>query len=163
MTLNNYVKLYQYLINEEELSRVEAARNIKRIMKLDAEIYAAFKQWFLGKQIPDIEINGVSYHELTEDEGMMPVRAFLMLDWIKREPAEAMRYMASGRQRMPIMNLSDSDKEKLKKAVEELRAKGVKIKNLESEHPLENASDEEIVTPIVQDNQTEESLEPQLQ
>jgi hypothetical protein len=32
-----------------------------------------------------MEIGGVSFRELTENDGMKPIRAILMLDWLRRE------------------------------------------------------------------------------
>ena len=52
-----------------------------------------------------MEIEGVSFRELTENEGMKPIRAILMLDWLRREPAVAIRYMAAERYRSVMVGL----------------------------------------------------------
>lgn len=87
-----YVQLYNYLRSSEELSRVQAVRSIMGVRKLDPEIKKAMGEWARTGQCR-IEIAGVSFKELTEKEGMKPVRAFRMLDWLKREPRLAKRYM----------------------------------------------------------------------
>lgn len=74
-------------------------------------------------EFSNIEYNEVTLNELIENEHMKPVRAILMLDWIRREPAVAMRYMETERLRAP-MQFSDSDKDKIKKALERLNSKG---------------------------------------
>jgi len=60
---------------------------------MDNEIKRALNA-FLKTGVCDYEESGVSFVELVNDEHMKPVRAFLMLDWLKREPVEAMKYLA---------------------------------------------------------------------
>ena len=60
----------------------------------------------------DLEINGVSLSELIEKDDMKPVRAILMLDWIRREPAVALRYMSRERLMAPFV-ISDKGKDLL--------------------------------------------------
>ncbi len=52
----------------------------------------------------DLTIAGVSYNELINAEGMKPIRAFKMLDWLKREPVMAHRYLT---QRVMRADLSE--------------------------------------------------------
>jgi len=89
----SYIKLFTYLTKEEGLGPEEAIRSINRIRKLDNQLKRALIAW-LNKESVNIVINGVSFDELVNDENFTPVRAFLMLDWIKREPKQALRYMA---------------------------------------------------------------------
>ena len=69
-----------------------------------------------------LEYHGISLNELIGNDKMKPVRAILMLDWIRREPAVAMRYMEKERYRAP-QAVTESDKEMLKKVLEKLNAK----------------------------------------
>jgi hypothetical protein len=70
--------------------------------------------------MPSIEYHDVSLEELINEDKLSPIRAILMLDWIRREPAVAMRYMEAERYRAP-QTVSDSDKEKIKLALERLK------------------------------------------
>ena len=97
MRVIKYISLFQYLTQEEGLKPSEAYRNIKRIRKLPAELKEAVDA-VLSSSVPDVSYEDVSYSDLTED-GMKPIRAILMLDWIRREPMAALRYLSQERLR----------------------------------------------------------------
>lgn len=88
-----YFELYKYLIDEEGLTRVQAIRSINDIRKFDPEIKKALAAWFESKQC-NLVIEGVSFEKLITTLEMKPIRAFKMLDWVKREPFLAIRYLA---------------------------------------------------------------------
>lgn len=87
-----YIVLYKYLLEEEGLTRVQAIRSINDIRKFDPEIKKALGIWFETTQC-ELVINGVAFQDLVTREGMKPIRAFKMLDWAKREPLLAIRYL----------------------------------------------------------------------
>lgn len=88
-----YLELYKYLVNEEELTRVQAIRSINDIRKFDPEIKKALGKWFETRKC-DLVIEGISFNDLVTIEQMKPIRAFKMLDWVKREPFLAIRYLS---------------------------------------------------------------------
>ena len=88
-----YIELYNYLRDQEELNRAQAIRSILDIRKFDSEIKAAMSEWTKTGKC-DLKIADVSFTELVVSEGMKPVRAFKMLDWLKREPVMAHRYLS---------------------------------------------------------------------
>lgn len=88
-----YIELYKYLVNEEGLTRVQAIRSINDIRKFDPEIKKAFGAWFETRKC-DLVVEGISFDDLVTIEQMKPVRAFKMLDWVKREPFLAIRYLS---------------------------------------------------------------------
>lgn len=96
-----YILLFNYLIKKEGLSAIEAYRNIERIRKLPPELKQAVFD-VLNSLSPDIEYEGVSYKELVDEDEMAPIRAILMLDWIRREPMAATKYMAKERLLSPL-------------------------------------------------------------
>lgn len=104
MKIIKYINLFRYLIEDEGLNPTSAYRNIQRIRKLPRELKQAIFD-ILSSYVPDIEVEGVSFRELTEDDGMKPIRAILMLDWLRREPAIATRYMATERHRSVMVGL----------------------------------------------------------
>jgi hypothetical protein len=77
------------------------------IRRLDPEIKAALATWFeTGKC--DITVADVSFVELITKEDMRPIRAFKMLDWLKREPAFAHRYLAQRRMRADLTKVGSA-------------------------------------------------------
>ena len=91
----NYIELLSYLMSKEgeDLSFIQAVRNIGRIRKLDPEIKKSLIDFLNTGKCSHTE-SGVCFTELVGVEKMKPIRAFLMLDWLKREPATALKYMA---------------------------------------------------------------------
>ena len=77
----------------EALSFVQAVRNIIRIRKMDPVIKEALVS-FLNTGVCSHTEAGVCFTELVGAEKMKPIRAFLMLDWLKREPMTALKYLA---------------------------------------------------------------------
>lgn len=88
-----YIDLYHYLRDHEELNRAQAIRSIIAIRKLDPEIKKALETWTKTGKC-NLEVEDVSFNELITSEGFKPIRAFKMLDWLKREPVFAHRYLA---------------------------------------------------------------------
>lgn len=137
MKIIEYTKLYEHLTQNENLSSWEAIRNISKVRKLAPEILKALKDWNYGA-VPEISVNGVSYAELTEVEDLKPIQAFLMLDWLKRDPVAAMRFMETERLRSPIKPLSDKEKQIVGDAIMKLKEQGVKAKE---EKPIESVDE----------------------
>ncbi len=90
-----YLDLFNYMISRdgEDLTTVQAIRNIMRIRKLDPEIKKALGRFLETGKCSHTEA-GVCFTELIGKEGMKPIRAFLMLDWLKSEPSAALKYLA---------------------------------------------------------------------
>ena len=90
-----YIQLLEYLMSSdgEGLSFVQAIRNLGRIRKMDPEIKASLEK-FLRTGRCSHEEAGVTFTELVNSEQMKPIRAFLMLDWLKREPLPALKHLA---------------------------------------------------------------------
>lgn len=90
----NYIELLNYMMSKdgEDLSLVQAVRNIGRIRKLNPEIKKAMED-FLNTGKCSYTAAGVCFTELIGAEKMKPIRAFLMLDWLKREPVTALKYL----------------------------------------------------------------------
>lgn len=118
-----YLDLYKYLVDEEELTRVQAIRSINDIRKFTPEIKKALGIWFETKKC-DLVIEGVSFEELVNDEKMKPIRAFKMLDWVKREPYLAIRYLA---RRPFITDMSKVGSAKIADDIEETDTSDVEL------------------------------------
>ena len=122
MKIIEYAKLTAYLLEEEGLNPVSSCRNIQKVRTLPTELKKAVL-CVLNGGIPDIEVEGVSFLDLTEKDGMKPIRAILMLDWLRREPAVATHYMASQRWRAPIKALTNEEKQKVIATLERMKGK----------------------------------------
>lgn len=110
-----YIELYKYLRDKESLSRVQTIRSIWRVRSLAPEIKVAMGEW-VRTGTCDLTIAGVSYKELVLKEGMKPVRAFKMLDWLKREPVIAYQYLV---RRITLSDLSKHGSAKVATDIEE--------------------------------------------
>ena len=150
MTLKKYTKLYRYL-KENNYSFSEAIHVMKRVDKLDNQIKAYFELWLMDGVIPEKDIKGVTFKRLTSEEGMNPIRAFLMLDWIKREPEEALYYLGHERNYAPIM-LTEENLRQLDEVAERLKEKGIDVNQEDETLPDENATDDETVGQVIVDN-----------
>lgn len=120
MKVIEYIKIYNYLKEVEELDVIDTLRTIYRLRKLPKELLLAVETVISGKT-PVITINGVSYEELVEKDGMKPIRAILMLDWIRREPEAAFAYMAECTRRAPIMPLNSEELDEVTLAIQRLQ------------------------------------------
>lgn len=121
MKLIKYVQLFKYLIEEESLNAFSAYQSIQHVRKLPVEFKEAVLMVLEGK-FPHLEYHEVSLEELIEKEHLKPIRAIMMLDWIRREPAVAMRYMESEKLRAP-QTITESDRKKVEEALNGLRQK----------------------------------------
>lgn len=110
-----YIDLYNYLRDQEELTRVQAVRSILNVRNLDLEIKIAMREWIKTGNC-NLTISDVSFKELVSNVGMKPIRAFKMLDWLKREPVLAHRYLA---QYIMRADLSKHGSAKIKTDIEE--------------------------------------------
>lgn len=111
----SYTKLYNYLRNDEDMSKLETIRTIQRIRKIAPEIRLALIQYLKGIPV-DISVCGVTFKELVNNENFCATRAFLFLDWLKREPQAALRYMAIERH-YSAMNISEEDADDVRREI----------------------------------------------
>lgn len=132
MNIIDYAKLLNYLIQEEGLNAVSAYRNVKRIRLLPKEFKEAVLVVIKGGY-PSLEVEELSYNEIVEKEQMTPVRAILMLDWYRREPAVAIRYMSSHRYRPIVHELTDEEKETIEATIERLKQKHLQNESIEND------------------------------
>lgn len=119
MKVIKYIQLFGYLTKEENLSVWQAYLTIQEVRKLPVDYKAAVLHVLEGKT-PDIEAEGVTITDIMEKDHLHPVRAILLLDWIRREPAVAVRYMSRERLHAP-QKVTDDDKKQLAAALQRLR------------------------------------------
>lgn len=95
---------------------------IVKVRQLPDELKAVVAA-VLDGNTPQVEYHGVTLQDIIEKDKIMPLRAVLMLDWIRREPAIAMRYMETERYHAP-QKVTDADRQMLGAVLEKLRANG---------------------------------------
>lgn len=148
MKVIQYIKLFTYLRDTEELEGIQIFRTINRVRKLPKEFLIQIDKLLEGKE-PNIEVEGVTYDQLRNKDGMRPIRAILFLDWVRTEPEAAFSYMAeSAHRRAPIQPLNRDEKEELAAAIERLK-KQVKVQP--QPEPEVDKSKEDI---IIQDSES---------
>lgn len=135
MKIIKYIQLFNYLVTEEDANPINACRTIQKIRQLPNELKLAVLDVIEGK-IPYVEYHDISLEELINNDKMKPIRAILMLDWIRREPAIAMRYMEIERHKAP-QTVTESDKEMLEKVLEKLNSKESSIDEEENKEDIE--------------------------
>ena len=136
MKIIKYIQLFNYIIREEGLDPINACRTIQKIRQLPVKLKLAIFD-IIESKMPYIEYHDISLDELINNDKMKPIRAILMLDWIRREPAIAMRYMEIERYKAP-QTITDSDKVMLEKVLKKLNSKEINTEK-------ENKEDIEII------------------
>lgn len=128
----NYIKLYNYFIEEEKLPCSAALRNIWRVGNLPKEFKSVVLEITEGRlcNVADFSIDGVTMKSLVDEEGMNFVQAVFFLDWLRREPANARSFMATRRLRTPIQEITDDERQNLLNAL--ARAKQITGKDTPS-------------------------------
>ena len=64
---------------------------VDKIELTDKEVYSAIELWLRAGAETNITIAGISYVDLADRCEMNPIAAYLTLDWIKRNPEEAVK------------------------------------------------------------------------
>jgi len=121
MKIIRYISILNYLVKEEHQPIIDAYRTIQSVRQLPSDLKEAVYYAIEGRII-DIEVQDVSLQELIEKDGMSPIRAILMMDWLRREPAVAIRYLGGEKLRTP-QKISESSREMLDDAINRLRPK----------------------------------------
>lgn len=135
MKIIKYIQLFNYIVTEEDANPINACITIQKIRQLPNELKLAVLDVIEGK-IPYVEYHDISLDELINNDKMKAIRAILMLDWIRREPAIAMRYMEIERYKAP-QTITESDKEMLEKVLEKLNSKESSIDEGENKEDIE--------------------------
>ena len=137
-----YFKLYKYITEKEVKKPWEAIRSIRRLRKMPQNYLLTLKRRLDGDITADVNEGEIWLSELIENEGMQLSQAFLMLDWIRREPENAFQYMAEERFRSPMESLTDEQLQKMQEAVEAFKQMGLKVKYEKVNESLEQHAEE---------------------
>lgn len=160
-----YLKLYSYCLNTEKLTTAETLRVIWRVRQLPNEYKLLVSQIIEDnitslENVPSFECHGVSLKELLEYDMMSPINAILFLDWLRREPSDALQLLYSGYTRSKLSDAEEisSDEENkiiVKKALDKLIANNPSFKDKHTNTDKCSTDEEDI--PIIEEEALPES------
>ena len=68
----------------------------RKILNFQPRVAMAFQAWCEGDYSPDITVEGYSFADLTQQYGMKPIGALITLDWLLRDPQNAIAALRRG-------------------------------------------------------------------
>ncbi|MAT42801.1 MAG: hypothetical protein CL609_10695 [Anaerolineaceae bacterium] len=90
----NNDQLAEYLITDFHYKKLQADEIVNKILKMDEKILASFYVWYqTGEFLNEPIVAGFDPLTLSKLVPLKPPAIFLLLDWIKREPEEALKAM----------------------------------------------------------------------
>lgn len=69
---------------------------ISKIKNMDDEVKVAFEEWYTTRKIVNVTKEGYSIRELIEKHDMKIVGAYLMMDWLFKDPETAKESLKYG-------------------------------------------------------------------
>lgn len=94
------LKKWYHFLEKYDYSKPAAKTAAPKLEGLEPELKAALIRWDEIGELPTIEIEGFTVQGLVEFKGLHVIAAFLMMDWLRREPDEAKAALAE-----PIVNM----------------------------------------------------------
>ena len=72
-------------------------KTVERLNNMQPEIKTLFDNWLLNSSMPEDEIKGFTMRELTGEKfNFTPINAFLTLNWLLVDPANAISALEGG-------------------------------------------------------------------
>ena len=85
-------KIIKILIEKKNYDKDQTERLAPKIEALPEEIKEALNTWVESDKISEVEYNGYTVEKiLKEKPSMTTLAAFLMLDWIRKDPKNALK------------------------------------------------------------------------
>lgn len=88
------------LVSEYGYDEEQANQLAEDLAACQPEIQEAFLFWWNEGKFSPLEVEGYTVQSLIEQHSLRPVGAFLALDWLATEPAEARAMLARGYDRV---------------------------------------------------------------
>lgn len=85
----------------------QAINSIELLRKADPKVLAAFISWFYTGKFPEKPMFGVNVQALSQYRHLDPVVTFLTVDWVAREPQEAIRDLSATHDTIDTVEMSD--------------------------------------------------------
>lgn len=72
-------------------------KTVERLNNMQPEVKVLFDKWLTNEDIPEDEINGYTFEELTGTKfNFTPINAFLTLNWLLTDSANAITALKGG-------------------------------------------------------------------
>ena len=85
------------LVSEFGYTEKNAERVARNLLACTPVIQEAFEKWWRGEGLdPHLEVKGYTLKRLIEEYRLRPIAAFLDMDWLIREPEEAVQALSEG-------------------------------------------------------------------
>ena len=85
--LNDMKRNYNYSLRQVN-------HTVGKLLFLDNEVKRSFAEWLDKGKEPKIKVANITFQEQIIDMKMNPYRAFLFLDWLKKDPKTALKALA---------------------------------------------------------------------
>ena len=82
------------LVHEFDYPEAGARLVAERLARADPRVWKAFRIWWDTGMLPELSIAGQTVQTLMTAHGMNPIAALLKLDWLVREPGQALMSLA---------------------------------------------------------------------
>lgn len=102
----SYRRLKNYMIDTLCYSESKAINSINILRKVDPKVLSAFIAWFYTGEFPEKPLFGVNVRALSQHRNLDPVATFLTVDWVAREPKEAVRALSSPHDSVDTVEIS---------------------------------------------------------
>jgi hypothetical protein len=85
------------LVSEFGYTEKNAERVAHNLQECTPVVQEAFEKWWRGEGLDaHLEVKGYTLKRLIEEYGLRPIAAFLDLDWLIREPEQALKALSRG-------------------------------------------------------------------
>lgn len=76
-----------FTLMEQEGYTAEELNHLFRVIRdMDPRIHSWVRGWLKGDGYPEDRIEGVTVEELVEHQGLKPLNAFIVMDWLLKDP-----------------------------------------------------------------------------
>ncbi len=84
-------EIIRKLIEEKNYDRKQTERLEERIDNLSPEVKTALENWLLTGSLESPEYAGYNVEKILQKQPYKEIAAFIMLDWLKNKPDEALK------------------------------------------------------------------------
>lgn len=94
--------LAKFLVEKWDYQEKQVDGVVNKLFDTDEKIQVSFREWLESGEMPEIPVyTGCNPKLLLETYPMKPPAIFLLLDWISREPKEALAALQSEYGKLP--------------------------------------------------------------
>jgi hypothetical protein len=88
------------LVEQYGYSEAQARNTVTKLARSSEEIREAFWRWWQTGELDSPAIQGYTVKQIVDDHGINPVGAYLALDWLRRDPQQARKFLERGWDRL---------------------------------------------------------------